>query len=276
MKKNDSTLRFINFKRQTISDFLNKKGFSDKNIYYLIKNKNIIIKEGRIITSKWHVIKPFCKIAVSLNEKTSYLPLLKKELEIVYEDEFLMIVNKPFNLDIEPTRANYENNLVAMINYYFKTNGISSNVHLINRLDKLTSGLVIVGKSRYIHHLFSKTKIIKKYEALVSGKTKKRRTVKIRLKKQEGSIKREISEDGKVCISKFRRIKFDGTNSLVSIRIYTGRTHQIRASFASINHPLVGDYLYGNTNEWQKMYLKAVFLKFKHPITSKIVKVKIK
>lgn len=274
MKTNKIVFNYINYKKQSIYDFLKKKDYSDSNIYYLIKNNNVTI-DNKIVKDKWEKLYFKSKIQVTLNDEENTLFILNKPLDIVYEDKYFMIVNKPFNLDIEPTKANYENNLAAMIGYYFKENNIHSKVHFINRLDKLTSGLVIVGKNQYIHNLFAKIHIIKKYIALVEGKTKQRQTIKVKLKKDDYSLKRIVCNDGKMCITKYERIKFDGKNTLVKIKLLTGRTHQIRASFAHIKHPLVFDPLYGNKNENGNMYLKANYLKFKHPITLKVVKIQI-
>ena len=152
--------------KNKISDILEKKGYSDNNIYYLINEKNVKIN-GKIVTSKNEITPLFSIIEVTLNDEYSSLPINNEKLKIVYEDDYLLIVDKPFNLDIEPTKSNYANNLAAMVNTYFINNNIKSKIHFINRLDKLTSGLVIIAKNQYIHNIFSKVKIIKEYYALV-------------------------------------------------------------------------------------------------------------
>ena len=229
------SLSFNSYFKQSINKFLLNKGFSDNNIYYLIKNKNVLI-DNKIVIDK-NVLLPFkkCKVEVTLNDEESTLPINNNKIDIVYEDQYFLVVNKPFNLDVEPTKANYENNLACMVNNYFINNNIKSKIHLVNRLDKLTSGLVIIAKNQYIHNLFSKVKINKYYETLVEGITKNKGTIKIKL--------------------------------------ITGRTHQIRLSMSYINHPLVNDPLYGNIVNENNMYLKANILVFKHPITKKKIKI---
>lgn len=250
-------------------NFLKKRGYSDKNIYYLIYNNNIYI--NNIVVRDKQVVLPFKKaiITVYLNDEDNTLPIKESNIDIIYEDEYFLIVNKPYNLDIEPTKRNYTNNLASEVSYYFKENDIKSKIHLVNRLDKLTTGLVIIAKNQYIHNLFKKVKIDKKYQALVRGKVKRKGLIKIRIAKDNASIKRKEDINGKLSISKYKLIKYENDNSLVSILIKTGRTHQIRVSFKSINHPLVNDPLYDNSLANEKMYLKAYYLNFVHPITKK-------
>ena len=107
---------------------------SDNNIYYLIKNKNVLI-DNKIVIDK-NVLLPFkkCKVEVTLNDEESTLPINNNKIDIVYEDQYFLVVNKPFNLDIEPTKANYENNLACMVNNYFISNSIVSNNFISNNV----------------------------------------------------------------------------------------------------------------------------------------------
>ena len=200
---------YIHLFKETINQFLIKKGYSENNIYHLISNKNVLIND-KVVTSKNDTTPWFLStITVTLNDELSTLPINKTKIDIVYEDDYLLIVNKPYNLDIEPTKANYIDNLSAMINDYFINHNIKSKIHLVNRLDKLTSGLVIVAKNQYIHNLFAKTKINKRYYALVEGNINNSGTIKVNLKKDENSIKRIVAEDGKPCITKYKKTSFE-------------------------------------------------------------------
>ena len=260
---------YASYFKCSLVKFLKKKGYSDKNIYYLIYNNNIYI--NNIVVKDKQVVLPLKKaiVTVYLNDEENTLPINENSIDIVYEDEYLLIVNKPYNLDIEPTKRNYTNNLASEVSYYFKTNDIKSKIHLVNRLDKLTTGLVIIAKNQYIHNLFKKVKITKKYQALVRGKVKRKGIIKIRIAKDNDSIKRKENINGKLCISKYKLIKYENDNSLVDVLIKTGRTHQIRVSFKSISHPLVNDPLYDNSLSNDNMFLKAYYLRFIHPITKK-------
>lgn len=268
MKKAQIKFIYKCFFKKKLYDFLIKKRYGEKNINSLLKNHNIKVN-GEVIENKFIILKPGAKVEVSLNSEISDLPFLAEKIDVVYEDKYILVVNKPKNLDIEPTKSNYYDNLATRVNNYYKENGIESKIHFVNRLDKLTEGLVILAKNQYIHNLFSNVKIIKKYQAIVSGKTLKKGTVKIKIVKETNSIKRIVSKEGKKCITKYKLVEYDGKNSLVNIRLLTGRTHQIRVSFAHIGHPLIGDPLYSNFKNIKDFYLKAYYLEFKHPILKK-------
>ena len=274
MKNQNIEFRYIIKNKQTISSFLLKKGYSSPNIYELIKDNNVFVN-NQIIIDRNHQLYKNDEVLVVLTESPSSFKTVDKPIDIVYEDNYLLVVNKPFDLNIEPSKTNYEDSLAQRVAYYFKNNEINSKVHLVNRLDRLTSGLVVIAKNKYIHNLFQKVKIKKSYLALVEGKTNKFGKIVINIEKENNSVKRIVSEDGKRSITKYQRLSYDGKNSLLKVKLLTGRTHQIRLSFASINHPLVGDSLYNDNKKDGKMHLQAYYLKFKHPITHKYLKLSI-
>lgn len=264
------------YKSQNIVDFLHKKHYSDKNIYYLILNKNIII-DNIYVTDKQTKVPLFAKVEVTLNDEECNLKTYLDKIEIIYEDNYVLVTNKPAGMDVEPTKANFENNLSTRVHQYYITNLINSKIHLVNRLDKLTSGLVIFAKNQYIHHLFQFVKIHKYYLAEVEGKTSRKGTIFLRLKKDEHSIKRVVSEDGKECLTKFKRVRYQNNKSIVKIKLLTGRTHQIRVSFAHVNHPIIGDPLYNpNYREDQKMRLCCYKMCFFHPVKKQWINLRIK
>ena len=262
---------------ETINNFLLKKGYSENNIYNLIRNKNITI-DGKVVTSKNEKTSIFySKVVVTLNEEFSTLPINNSSIKVIYEDDYFLVVDKPYDLDIEPTKANYVNNLAAMVNNYFISNNIKSKIHFVNRLDKLTSGLVIIAKNQYIHNVFSKVNIDKQYYALVEGEVENSGVIKVNIKRDGDSIKRIVAEDGKPCITKYNKVGYQKGMSLVNVKLLTGRTHQIRVSFAHIGHPLVSDPLYNpKTHSSLTMFLRAYSLKFRHPITKERIELKIK
>lgn len=259
-------LSFKNDKTQTINQLLLSKGFSSSNIYQEILSQNVKIGE-KIVEGKNEIIQKDEMVYVKLNHEESDLPLNDEKIDIVYEDDYILIVNKPIGLLSEPYKLGTNNNLASMIANYFNKENIASKVHLINRLDKVTSGLILVAKNRYIKNLFAKTKIIKKYLAIVEGKTNKQGEITIKIDKDSFSNVRKIGEKGKLSKTKYRTISYDKENdySLVEIELLTGRTHQIRLSFSSINHPLVGDKDYGSKRNG-KISLCAHSISFEHPI----------
>lgn len=268
------TFNYKNYIKKNINEFLLSKGYSDDNIFYLIKNKNVKVN-NKIVNDKNYLLSFNATICVTLNEEVNELYRCNKTINIVYEDDYLLIVDKEKYDDVEPTKSNYESSLANKVSYYFDSKNIKSKIHLVNRLDKLTSGLVIIAKNQFIHNLMSKVNIEKKYVTLVKGKINKKGLIKVKIKKEDDSIKRIISNDGKLSLTKYRLIEYVNDNSLVDVKLLTGRTHQIRVSFESINHPLIGDPIYSK-DEKENMLLRAYFLKFIHPITKKKLVINVK
>lgn len=265
------TFKYKNNRKQNINRFLLIKGYSDNNIYYLIKNKNILVN-NEVVKDKNHVVEAKSIVSVTLNDEENELIECKEKINIVYEDQYLLIVDKDKYDDVEPTKENNTTSLANKVTYYFNQNNIKSKIHLVNRLDKLTSGLVIIAKNQYIHNIMQRVNISKKYLALLKGRINKNGYINVKISKQEDSIKRIVDENGKESITYYKRVEYENDTSLANITLLTGRTHQIRVSFAHINHPLVGDPLYGS-DEIENMYLRAYKVSFIHPITHKKIKI---
>lgn len=251
-----------------VKDFLYEKGYS-RTFLRKAKLRDFIYINGK---KAKNYEKIFCGDEISViveEELNESFSINGNELEILYEDEYLLIVNKPYELAIQPSRKHQNDNLISMIsNYYIKKN-IATNVHIVTRLDFSTSGIVMVAKSGFIHHLLSKEVIIKKYFAIIKGQMQEKSGI-IRLpirREKEENIKRWVFPDGKMSVTKYQVIYEKENNSLVDVELLTGRTHQIRVHFAYLNHPLIGDKIYGDGSE--RMYLHCYFVKFNHPIYKK-------
>lgn len=253
-------------KNKSIATILKEEGFTDGYIYSLVGEGKILF-DGKKITSKNQLINGEEIEVALLDEEIGVIPTMGK-LDIIYEDEYLMILNKPSGVIIEPSKGDNINSLANYVAYYYMENGIKSGVHIVNRLDRETSGLTIFAKNGYIHNLLTKTKIEKKYMARVYGKIENGE-IKVRIKKSNNGIKREVSKEGKECITRYEKICDDGNNSVLRITLLTGRTHQIRVSFDYIGHPLLGDKLYGDKGG--EYFLMSSFLSFVHPISKKII-----
>lgn len=199
-------------------------------------------------------------------------------LDIVYEDEDIMVLNKPANIAVMPS-ANHKTGTIAnrILGYYKKRN-ILYTVHIVTRLDRDTSGLLLVAKNRYIHSLLAKTHesngIKRKYKAVIEGQLKKSSDmIDLPIMRKEGSIiERTVNSSGKSAITEYNVLKEWKTHSLLDINLKTGRTHQIRVHFSHIGHPLAGDDLYGGSkNIINRQALHCYELIFKHPLTNKQV-----
>ncbi len=198
------------------------------------------------------------------------------DLDIIYEDDWLLIVNKPSGIAIHPSILHFNNSLSNGIRFYFDKIGLKKKIRPVNRLDKDTSGLVIFAKCEYIQECLSlqmQEGILKKeYLCLVSGTINpKSGTINLPIARKEGSImERCIDEKGKQAITHYKVIKEFKNYSLVECRLETGRTHQIRLHMASIGHPLLGDTLYGTSSSLiSRQALHSYKIKFIHPITKK-------
>ena len=268
-------ISFVANKEETISNFMLEKGFSPSNIFHEIEHK-FVLQNSLPVKDKNSIVKVDDKIEITLIPETNELPLNPDKIDVVYEDEYLLIVNKPVNLLVEPYKIGTNNNLASMVANYFFKHEIPSKVHIVNRLDKCTSGIVIIAKNRYVKNLMCNTKICKKYLAIVEGKTEPSGTIEIGIGKDPYSNSRKLDDSGKASITKYRTISYDekSNNSLVEAEILTGRTHQIRLSFSSIGHPLVGDEIYGSKIK-DNIQLKAYYLRFKHPINNKDIEIRI-
>ncbi|MES9681409.1 RNA pseudouridine synthase [Bacillus sp. AFS001701] len=192
--------------------------------------------------------------------------------EIVYEDDAVLVINKPFGIPSIPSREHPNGTLANGLLFYYQTIGLQSTIHIVTRLDKDTSGLMLVAKNRYIHYLFSKNElknVQRKYLAIVHGQMNDLKGV-IRAKiarKSDSIIERIVSEEGQEAITYYKVLLVNRDYSVVELELETGRTHQIRVHMSSIGHPLIGDDLYGgNTDRLKRQALHSYQLSFVHPI----------
>ncbi|KAA0546719.1 RluA family pseudouridine synthase [Bacillus sp. BGMRC 2118] len=195
-------------------------------------------------------------------------------LHIVYEDAYLLVINKPPFMSTIPSRDHPTSSLANALLYYYEQKNIQSTVHIVNRLDRDTSGLLIVAKHRYTHHLFSKQQkvreIHRRYEAFVHGQIKQDcGTIQAPIGRKEDSIiEREVREDGQDAVTHFEVLARYKGFVHVSLKLETGRTHQIRVHMSHLGHPLLGDDLYGGKRELiARQALHSTELSFTHPIT---------
>lgn len=195
-------------------------------------------------------------------------------LDIVYDCPEYMILNKPRGLKTIPTGYNDFKSLYNAILFYYKKNNISNTIHFINRLDKDTEGLLIVAKDkRSAHTMSSMLKEINKYYlALCEGIIDKDGIISAPIKRGVG-IKREIGKDGKEAKTYYKVLKHIGNNTLLELKLDSGRCHQIRLHLSSIGHPIVGDVLYGIKGD---LHLTSYKLEFKCPFSGKNISYSVK
>ena len=196
-------------------------------------------------------------------------------IEIVYEDEYIIAVNKPRNMPVHPSRGNHLPTVANAIRAYL---GHPFVFRAVNRLDRDTSGIVLIAKDRLsgakLYQAMKERHFGKTYLAVVEGVTEAHGIIDAPIvREEEGSIKRVVREDGKPCVTEYELISTDENgNSLVKVLPHTGRTHQIRVHMAHIGHPLVNDFLYGTRTE-ETYSLHCASLSFPHPFTNEIITV---
>ena len=193
-------------------------------------------------------------------------------LHIVYEDEAFLVVNKPAGMASIPNRRYPNYTLANALTGYYEMQGIPSKVHLVSRLDKQTSGLLLVAKNRRMQHLVM-GQVSRRYVFLVEGQMEGQGTLMLPIASVAGTTQRIIDCAGKQAITHYRVLSQQGPHTLVEASLETGRTHQIRVHLAHLGHPLVGDRLYGKAHPYfQGQALHSYYLCFKHTLTQKTLR----
>ncbi|MGN1183445.1 MAG: RluA family pseudouridine synthase [Faecalibacillus sp.] len=251
---------------QTIKDFLLETPLSQAMIKRIKRNGDFLVN-GKHQTVRY-LLQKGDLLEIILPQEITQIKAQKIPLKIIYEDDFYMIVDKQSGIPCIPTKRYPENTLANGIIYYFQQNHIASTVHLVNRLDKETSGYMLVAKDSLSHALLSNhIKQIKRvYHCLVDGLLEGEGVICQPISKKENSMQRYIDKKGKRSLTYYRVLKQYRQQTLVECVLETGRTHQIRVHMASLGHPLSGDFLYGSKNQ-QEMYLDSVEIEFIHPYT---------
>ena len=252
---------------------------SDRLLLRLKNSKSIFLNNLPTYVSKQVNANDTVTVIIDFIEESPNIVPTKMNLNIIYEDDCYLIINKPPHIPVHPSILHYDNSLSNGVKYYFDSIGLKRKIRPVNRLDKDTSGLVIFAKNEYIQECLvrqMKSKELKKtYIAICDGRfEKKKDTINSPIARKPGSIiERCIDPSGDISITHYEVIDTLKNVSIVKCLLETGRTHQIRVHLSSINHPILGDSLYGNKNtEVSRQLLHAYQLEFYHPLTKKLVK----
>lgn len=205
-------------------------------------------------------------------EETQDIEPVKMELDIVYEDKDILIINKPPFIVVHPTKNYQTNTLSNGIIYYFRQKGEDTIVRLVSRLDMNTSGLIVVAKNQFTHMAMARDKdsFQKTYLAVVHNKMKEKEgLIDLPILKEEIGVKRIISPEGQESKTMYKVIEEYDNSSLIELRLLTGRTHQIRVHLSHFGCPIYGDDLYGENDEGyiKRQALHAAKIEFNHPRT---------
>lgn len=200
----------------------------------------------------------------------------KDRLDIIYEDKYLLVVNKPNNLLTINLDKGFKDNLYSRVFDYIHKKNKNAKIFIIHRLDKETSGLVMFAKNKNIKEIMQKnwSDVKRHYITLVHNKTLNEGIIRSKLSENK-FLKAYSSFYGKEAITEYKTIKTNGKYSLLNIKILTGRHHQIRVHMAENNTPIVGDKKYGIKDSSRTLFLMANELIFIHPITHREIKLNI-
>jgi len=253
-----------------LEEYLISQEVSGRLFRRLYKNKKIVVngrfQRKNIELEKGDIITLFME-----DEKESILPE-KMDLDIVYEDFDLLILNKAPKIVVHPTKSHQSNTLSNGIAYYFKEKNINKKIRFVNRLDMDTTGILIVAKNSYAHQQmalqFENNSIEKKYLAITKGIIKDDEgLINMPIGREEDkSIKKMVIDGGQEALTRYKVIERYMDSTLVEVQIYTGRSHQIRVHLDYIGHPIIGDSLYHESSvNISRQALHSYYLKAKHP-----------
>ena len=264
---------------QTINSTLqNELKISSRLLYKLIKLNKIELNHKPCDTRKTGTFGDTITINFDYEEDNSNIIPTKMNLNIIFEDDWLLVVNKPAGIAIHPSVLHYSDSLCNGIKFYFDKIGLKKKIRPVNRLDLNTSGLVVFAKCEYIQECLinqmKNNQFKKEYLAVCNGFfDKKSGTINLPIARKENSIiERCISENGQPAITHYEVLKEFDNYSLVKCSLETGRTHQIRVHMSAIGHPLLGDSLYGSISDLiDRQALHCYNLQFVHPVNNNVL-----
>lgn len=247
---------------------------SSRLLQKLINSKHIYLNNNIVDTRNSVKLNDVISVNLDFDEESENIIPQKMNLNIVYEDESFLIINKPPQIAIHPSILHYNDSLANGVKYYFDEINLHRKIRPVNRLDFNTSGLVLFAKNQYIQEcLISQMKnhtFCKEYIAVVYGKFKEKSgIINLPIARKENSIiERCISETGQQAITHYEVLQEFTDISVVKCILETGRTHQIRLHMSAIGHPLIGDSMYGITSNFiDRQALHSSKISFIHPIS---------
>ena len=272
IKKEDAGLR--------VELFLRRRGFSRQNLVEIKRMPQSIMVNGVHYYMRQQLAEgDTLEVRISETDSSEKIPAVYHPLDIVYEDEDIMVINKPADMPIHPSMNNYYNSLANALAYYFQEQGKPFIFRCSNRLDRDTSGLTIISKhlvsASILAQQVADREVHREYLAISRGSvTPKEGTIDVPLGRKDSSIiERTVDwENGERAVTHYKVVEEANGHSLISLKLETGRTHQIRIHMKHIGYPLVGDYLYNPDMEWiERQALHSYKMAFRHPITGELM-----
>lgn len=261
----------------TVKEFIKSKGITRHILVGMKEYPDSILVNGRYrFLNQPLEADDYVTITIRDSEASEKIRPVRLPLSILHEDEDILIVNKPANMPVHPSMGNYENTLANAVAYYYAEQGETFVYRCINRLDRDTTGALILAKNALsaalLSQMMQRREIHRTYLAIVKGIPPKAGVIDAPIGRADGSaIERQIDyRHGETAVTHFQLLKSDAKYSLVQLKLETGRTHQIRVHMKSIGHPLPGDYLYHpDYSDFSHQPLHSWKLEFVHPIEKK-------
>ena len=258
----------------------NELQISNRLLSKLIEKNCIFLNDSLCDTRNSFEVNDTLIVNFDYSEDNTNVVPTKMDLEIIYEDDAYIVLNKPAGIPVHPSMEHYTDSLSNGLKYYFESIGLKRKIRPVNRLDKNTSGLVVFAKNEYIQECLvrqmKENQFYKEYIAICEGKfNKESGVINAPISRKENSIiERCISKNGDTAITKYTVLTYneDYNYSVVKCVLKTGRTHQIRVHMKYIGHPILGDTLYGNPSKLiNRQALHSHIISFNHPINKKNV-----
>ena len=259
-----------------VEQFLRRKRYSGQNLSEIKRMpKSILVNGVHYYMRQELSTGDHLQVRICETQNSEKIPPTKLPLDIIYEDEDLLVLNKPAGMPIHPSLNNYTNSIANALAYYFQSQGKPFIFRCCNRLDRDTSGLTIVSKHLVSGSILSDMtkyrEVHREYLAIARGSvTPSEGTIQAPLGRKEGTIiERTVDwEHGEDAVTHYKVVKEANGHSLVSLRLETGRTHQIRIHMKYLGYPLIGDYLYNPDMEYMtRQALHSHHMEFTHPVT---------
>lgn len=253
---------------ESVKSFLQRHSYS-KTTISAIKNNGALLVNGCQVTVRAMMHKgDQLKVQLPQEIPSENITPFDAPLNILFEDDFLIIVAKPAHQNIAPSKEHLHESLLEQVYAYtWQNNEVVP--HIVTRLDRNTSGIVIFTKHGFIHHLMSQLTSDKRYLCICHGNVQDSNIIEAPIARHPASIiQRQVSPDGKYARTSYTSLKQKNGYSLCEVKLMTGRTHQIRVHFQHIGHSLVGDDLYGSSRkDIPRQLLQCYQVAFAHPIT---------
>ena len=274
-------LAYVNLSKYfNVKEVLKAEFYMSDRLLLRLKKLDKIYLNGNVTSVNYPINRnDLIECYLDYEEDNSNIVPTEMPLNIIYEDEAYIVINKPAGIPVHPSMDHYTDSLSNGVAFYFNQIGLKKKIRPVNRLDKDTSGIVVFAKNGYIQEYLIKQmkskEFIKKYIAVVNGNLNNlEETINAPIARKKGSIiERCVCETGDIAITHYKVIKRRPDFDIVECILETGRTHQIRVHFAYLGHSLLGDTLYGTaSNLINRQALHAYEVEFIHPLSKQKVK----